>query len=211
MSHQTELQKYAVPSFTFFQKNRFQRGRRLPRKHRSVKRMQYTDTYRSPLGGITLAGTEEALTGLWFNGQKYYPAALAQERAEKELPVFRLTKKWLDLYFQGKIPDFTPPLRPVGSAFRLSVWEILKQIPYGAVTTYGAIARQIAARNQIESMSAQAVGGAVAHNPISILIPCHRVVGSGGSLTGYAGGIDKKLYLLKLEKVDTTKFTIPAK
>ena len=173
--------------------------------------MQYTDTYRSPLGGITLAGTEEALTGLWFNGQKYYPAARAPERAEKELPVFRLTKKWLDLYFQGKIPDFTPPLRPVGSAFRLSVWEILKQIPYGAVTTYGAIARQIAARNQIESMSAQAVGGAVAHNPISILIPCHRVVGSGGSLTGYAGGIDKKLYLLKLEKVDTTKFTIPAK
>ena len=99
----------------------------------------------------------------------------------------------------------------MGFAFRLSVWEILKQIPYGAVTTYGAIARQIAARNQIESMSAQAVGGAVAHNPISILIPCHRVVGSGGSLTGYAGGIDKKLYLLKLEKVDTTKFTIPAK
>ena len=99
----------------------------------------------------------------------------------------------------------------MGSAFRLSVWEILKQIPYGAVTTYGAIACQIAARNQIESMSAQAVGGAVAHNPISILIPCHRVVGSGGSLTGYAGGIDKKLYLLKLEKVDTTKFTIPAK
>lgn len=91
------------------------------------------------------------------------------------------------------------------------MWEILKQIPYGEVTTYGDIARQIAGQNQMESMSAQAVGGAVAHNPISILIPCHRVVGSGGSLTGYAGGIDKKLYLLKLEKVDTTKFTIPAK
>ena len=125
--------------------------------------------------------------------------------------MLRLTKKWLDLYFQGKIPDFTPPLCPEGSAFRLSVWEILKQIPYGEVTTYGDIARQIAGQNQMESMSAQAVGGAVAHNPISILIPCHRVVGSGGSLTGYAGGIDKKLYLLKLEKVDTTKFTIPAK
>ena len=173
--------------------------------------MIYTGTYQSPLGGILLAANEIGLTGLWFEGQKYFAHTLTGEQIPKETPVLAEAKKWLDLYFQGKIPDFTPPLRPVGSAFRLSVWEILKQIPYGAVTTYGAIARQIAARNQIESMSAQAVGGAVAHNPISILIPCHRVVGSGGSLTGYAGGIDKKLYLLKLEKVDTTKFTIPAK
>ena len=158
-----------------------------------------------------MASNGESLTGLWFERQKYYAANLNGERAEKDLPVFRKAKQWLDLYFQGKNPDFTPPLCLNGTPFRLAVWEILKQIPYGQMMTYGEIADRIAVQKGLEKMSAQAVGGAVAHNPVSVIVPCHRVVGSNGSLTGYAGGIYKKIELLTLEKADMAKLFVPKK
>ena len=173
--------------------------------------MQYTATYSSPLGGITLAADGEALTGLWFEGQKYFARDLSGERVEQETPALTESRRWLDIYFTGKEPDFTPPLHPVGSAFRRSVWEILLQIPYGQTTTYGEIARQLAEKQGLARMSAQAVGGAVGHNKISIIIPCHRVVGTNGNLTGYAGGIHKKEQLLELERADMSRFFLPKK
>lgn len=173
--------------------------------------MQYTSAYQSPLGGITLASDGDSLTGLWFDGQKYFAATLTDDHIEKELPVFEQTSRWLDLYFEGLTPDFLPPLAPQGSSFRRAVWELMLQIPYGQVTTYGEIAAQLAKSQGLHSMSAQAVGNAVGHNPISVIIPCHRVIGSGGNLTGYAGGISKKIFLLKLEKIDATKLYVPKK
>lgn len=166
-----------------------------------VYEMDYTGRYQSPLGAITLASDGKALTGLWFDGQKYYGAALSEEREEKDLPVFGETRRWLDCYFSGKIPDFMPALSPRGSEFRQAVWKILLEIPYGHTTAYGKIAEKIAEQKGLKSMSAQAVGGAVGHNPISIIIPCHRVLGSDGSLTGYAGGMDKKRKLLAIEGI----------
>ena len=136
---------------------------------------------------------------------------LSNERIEQETSVLAEAKRWLDIYFTGKEPDFTPPLHPIGSAFRRSVWEILLQIPYGQTTTYGEIARQLAKKQGLDRMSAQAVGGAVGHNEISIIIPCHRVVGADGSLTGYAGGIGKKETLLELERADMSRFFLPKK
>ena len=162
--------------------------------------MNYIQHYTSPIGGITVASNGDALTGLWFDGQKYFGDTLSDEREEKDLPVFEQTEHWLDLYFGGKVPDFTPPLCMHGTAFRRKVWEILLEIPYGQTITYGEIAGRIARERGIGRMSAQAVGGAVGHNPISLIIPCHRVIGSNGSLTGYAGGIDKKFELLQMEK-----------
>lgn len=162
--------------------------------------MTYIDRYHSPLGDITLASNGEALTGLWFEGQKYFGDTLSSQQEEKELPVFEETKRWLDIYFQGKTPDFTPPLLLETTPFRRAVGEIMLSIPYGQTMTYGEIAERIATQRGIPKMSAQAVGGAVGHNSISIIIPCHRVVGTNGSLTGYAGGIDKKIKLLRLEK-----------
>ena len=173
--------------------------------------MYSTNRYRSPFGTITMASDGDALTGLWFDGQKYFAATLPQEHTEKDLPVFTQAKSWLDCYFSGAVPDFTPPMQLNGTPFRLAVWEILRQIPYGRVMTYGEIADRMAARTGLQRMSAQAVGGAVGHNPISILIPCHRVVGSNGSLTGYAGGIEKKIRLLTLERNDMRRFFIPRK
>lgn len=167
--------------------------------------------YESPLGGVLLAADEIGLTGLWFDGQKYFARGLPADRVEREMPALLEAKRWLDIYFSGKEPDFTPPLHPIGSAFRQSVWEILLQIPYGKTTTYGEIARQLSEKMGISRMSAQAVGGAVGHNEISIIIPCHRVVGTNGSLTGYAGGIDKKGKLLELEQTDMTGFFVPKK
>lgn len=120
-------------------------------------------------------------------------------------------KKWLDVYFSGEEPKFTPPLHPTGSVFRQEVWKILLQIPYGQTITYGEIARRMAVMKNTSHMSAQAVGGAVGHNKISIIIPCHRVVGTNGSLTGYAGGIDKKILLLKLERTDMSRLFVPKK
>ena len=167
--------------------------------------------YESPLGGVLLAADEIGLTGLWFDGQKYFAHGLPADRVERETPALLEAKRWLDIYFSGKEPDFTPPLHPIGSAFRQSVWEILLQIPYGKTTTYGEIARQLSEKMGLSRMSAQAVGGAVGHNEISIIIPCHRVVGTNGSLTGYAGGIDKKGKLLELEQTDMTGFFVPKK
>ena len=173
--------------------------------------MQYTCKYKSPLGNILLAADEIGLTGLWFEGQKYFALYLDKEHEEKELPIFEQTKKWLDIYFSGKEPDFKPPIHFTGSDFQNEVWEILYNIPYGQTTTYGDIARQLAKKKGLERMSAQAVGGAVARNRISIIVPCHRVVGGNGSLTGYAGGIDKKIALLKLEKGFKDTFFVPKK
>ncbi|CZT56914.1 methylated-DNA--[protein]-cysteine S-methyltransferase [Solibaculum mannosilyticum] len=173
--------------------------------------MQYTATYQSPIGRITMASDGQNLSGLWFDGQKYFADTLSTEHEFKDLPVFEQTKRWLDLYFQGNVPDFTPSLYLKSSPFRLAVWDILKQIPYGKIITYGEIADLIAKKQGVKTMSAQAVGGAVGHNPISIIIPCHRVIGSNGSLTGYAGGLDKKISLLTIEKVDVRKFFIPKK
>lgn len=161
--------------------------------------MDYTMHYESPLGGITLASDGEALCGLWFDGQKYFAAGLSQDHEEKELPIFRQTIRWLDVYFSGKEPDFTPPLTMRTTEFRKIVWKIMLSIPYGKTMTYGEIASKVAEMKGLHGMSAQAVGGAVGLNAISLIIPCHRVVGSNGALTGYAGGIDRKLKLLKLE------------
>ena len=167
--------------------------------------------YDSPLGGILLSADEAGLTGLWFDGAKYFVKGLPQERTDRETPALLQTKHWLDLYFSGAAPDFTPPLHPTGTTFQQAVWQLLLQIPYGQTTTYGELARRLAREKGRETLSAQAVGGAVGHNPISLIIPCHRVVGAGGSLTGYAGGVDKKQALLELEHVDTRKFFLPKK
>lgn len=161
--------------------------------------MQYTTFYESPIGRMLLAADDAGLTGLWFEGQKYFARCLGRETEEKELPVFAEAKRWLDIYFSGKEPDFTPPLHFTGTDFQKEVWEILCAIPYGQTMTYGAIADQIAKKRGLSRMSAQAVGGAVGHNNLSIIVPCHRVVGSDGSLTGYAGGIERKTFLLNLE------------
>lgn len=162
--------------------------------------MNYTHHYTSPLGGITLASNGKALTGLWFDGQKYFGASLSKEYEERELPVFEQTDRWLDIYFSGKEPDFTPPIEMETTPFRKAVWRIMLEIPFGRTMTYGEIADKIAGQKGLPSMSAQAVGGAVAHNAISLIIPCHRVVGTDGSLTGYAGGVQKKKWLLEMEK-----------
>ena len=173
--------------------------------------MTYIQHYDSPLGGILLAADEIGLTGLWFDREKYFADNLPAEHTERETPVLAESKRWLDTYFAGSEPDFLPPLHPIGLAFRREVWEILLRIPYGQTTTYGAIARELAQKRGLARMSAQAVGGAVGHNEISIIIPCHRVVGAGGSLTGYAGGIDKKVRLLELERADMRGFFVPKK
>ena len=157
--------------------------------------------YSSPLGAITLAGESEFLTGLWFDGQKHFAEPLPLEHREGALPVLEKTKQWLKLYFQGETPGWMPPLRPSGSPFRLAVWEVLRKIPRGQVVSYGWIAEELVRRGECATNAPRAVGGAVGHNPISILIPCHRVVGGNGRLTGYAGGIDRKIRLLSLEGI----------
>ena len=171
--------------------------------------MDYTQHYDSPLGGITLASDGEALIGLWFDGQKYFADTLSAVHQERSLPVFRDTVKWLDVYFSGRKPDFTPPLVMRCSDFRKTVWEIMLGIPYGKTMTYGEIAAAVARQRGLQRMSAQAVGGAVGHNSISLIIPCHRVVSANGSLTGYAGGIDKKVKLLTMEQTDMSAFFVP--
>lgn len=173
--------------------------------------MQYTSTYRSPVGEILLACDEVGLTGAWFEGGKFYGLGLDKEHEMREMPVFAEVKRWLDVYFSGQEPDLMPPIHMIGTPFQLSVWEILRQIPYGKTTTYGEIAKRLAAERGLSRMSAQAVGGAVGHNKISIIIPCHRVVGANGSLTGYAGGVDKKARFLQLEGADMTGLFIPTK
>lgn len=161
--------------------------------------MMYISHYKSPLGRMLLASDGTGLTGLWFEGQKYFARCLESEPKENELPVFKDAKRWLEIYFSGNEPDFSVPLHFIGTPFQKEVWEILCAVPYGQTTTYGMIAKELAARRGLPHMSAQAVGGAVGHNNISIIVPCHRVVGADGSLTGYAGGMDRKKFLLDLE------------
>lgn len=173
--------------------------------------MEYSFHYNSPLGGITLASDGALLTGLWFDAQKYFADTLDRKCKNRNLPIFEQTVKWLDLYFNGKQPCFTPPIYMKTTEFRKSVWEILLTIPYGHTITYGEIADIIAKQKGLSKMSAQAVGGAVGHNSISIIIPCHRVVGANGSLTGYAGGIEKKVALLTIEKTDMSQLFVPKK
>ena len=168
--------------------------------------MVYVCSYQSPFGKLTAASNGMALTGLWFEGQKYFGSTLSEAYEERQLPVFAKMKDWLDLYFYGQNPDFMPPLALCGSDFRKSVWKIIRQIPYGQTMTYGEIAKEMARQMGVAQMSAQAVGSAVGRNPISIIVPCHRVVGSNGSLTGYAGGVERKAALLALEQVDLGRF-----
>ena len=166
--------------------------------------MQYTAHYASPLGTVTLASDGVALVGLWFDEQKHFAATLDDEHKQQSLPIFEEARRWLNLYFSGRESDFLPPLAPKATPFRKKVWDVLLSIPYGETMTYGTIARRIGMEK-----AAHAVGGAVAHNPISVIVPCHRVVGTSGSLTGYADGIDKKVQLLTLEGVDMTRFFVP--
>ena len=185
--------------------------------------MQHITHYHSPIGDLLLAADEKGLTGTWFIGQKYFagtltpehieelaqigfPEALASTPGQNEpTRILALAIQWLDLYFSGKNPDFTPPVHLEGTKFQLSVWKLLQQIPYGETISYGELAKKIAKEKGISRMSAQAVGGAVGHNPVSIFVPCHRVVGTNGSLTGYAGGIQRKMELLTLEKCRSIK------
>ena len=162
--------------------------------------MSFFQTYQSPVGCITMVSEQNALTGLAFEQQRYFQDKVPEDAREKDLKVFRDTKKWLDTYFQGENPDFLPEISLKGTDFQMQVWRILLQIPYGEVVTYGEIAKQIAMQKGIAKMSAQAVGGAVGHNPISIIVPCHRVIGKNGELVGYGGGLHRKTALLKLEK-----------
>lgn len=161
---------------------------------------QYISHYNSPFGGILLAADESGLTGLWFEGQKYFACGLGEEQEEREIPVFKTVKYWLDLYFDGKEPDIAVPLHFIGTDFQKKVWGILCSIPYGETVTYGEIASRLVSEGKCSCMSARAVGGAVGRNKISILVPCHRVVGQNGNLTGYAGGMDRKAGLLELER-----------
>lgn len=163
--------------------------------------MQYTSIHKTPFGEVLLTADDVGLTGLWIRDSRYYASNLKSQHTEKELPVFKSAKKWLDIYFSGNKPDFTPTIHLIGSPFQLSVWKILQEIPYGKTTTYGKIAKTIAEERGIKRMAAQAVGGAVGGNPVSIIVPCHRVIGSDGSLVGYGGGMDKKIMLLKIERI----------
>lgn len=173
--------------------------------------MLYAVQIPSPVGVITLSGDDKAIMGLWLEGQKYFGGNLPPAVPGETSPI-RAGREWLDAYFSGENPDLNGlTLAPRGSPFAQLVWQLLREIPYGQVTTYGALAREVAVRLGRSSMSAQAVGGAVGHNPISILIPCHRVVGADGSLTGYAGSIARKRQLLELEGVDLSRLYVPKK
>ncbi len=175
--------------------------------------IKFTEYNCRPLGKLTLAAEDNKLVGLWIEGQKYFRSACKDGfiYSDDDITLCK-TKEWLDRYMNGEKPKISNlELAPKGGEFRQSVWKILCEIPYGETTTYGEIAKEIAHLNGIERMSAQAVGNAVGHNPISIIIPCHRVVGANGNLTGYAGGIDKKIFLLKHEGIDTEKFYVPRK
>lgn len=175
--------------------------------------MYYGTHYKSPVGDIYFASDENSIIGLWIGEQKYINSTMPKDIIERDdIPALQKGVAWLDDYFAGKKPELSRlSLAPIGGEFKQVVWKILLEIPYGELTTYGAIAKEAAKRMGKEKMSAQAVGGAVGHNPISIMIPCHRVVGSNGSLTGYAGGIDKKIKLLTHEGVDMTKLFVPKK
>jgi len=163
--------------------------------------MEYTQNINSPIGTLTVSSDGTSITGLWIEGQKYFARTLEDGALEENLPIFESVREWLDIYFSGKRPDFMPPLMPKGSSFQTSIWDALCKIPYGQTTTYGGIATEFERTNNGKPTSARAVGSAVGRNPISILIPCHRVVGKNNDLTGYAGGLHRKKALLKLEGI----------
>ena len=175
-----------------------------------VETAEYISSIKSPVGTLTVSSDSVSVTGLWLERQKYFANTLHTGAERRELPVFESIREWLACYFSGKEPSFTPPLAPKGSPFRQNVWKILCEIPYGQVVTYGEIAQRLEQQTG-KRQSAQAVGGAVGHNPVSIIIPCHRVVGADGSLTGYAGGVQTKLRLLRLEGASVEKFYVPSK
>ncbi len=171
--------------------------------------MHYTSIYQSPVGEMLLAADEVGVVGLWFKNEKYYAYCLDKENEPRETHIIKKLKRWLDIYFEGREPDFTPPLHMIGTQFQLEVWNILREIPYGKTTTYNEIAKKIAKNRGIERMSAQAVGTAVGKNSINLIVPCHRVVGTNNSLAGYAGGIDKKITFLKLEGAYKDEYFVP--
>lgn len=173
--------------------------------------MTYTQTYASPLGEVLLSADEIGLSGLWFSGQRYFARTLPPGAVPEETPVLTASKRWLDCYFSGKRPDFLPPLHLIGTDFQQAVWNLLLEIPYGQTVTYGTLAHALARQLGKPAMSAQAVGAAVGRNPISIIVPCHRVVGTDGNLTGYAGGVERKLQLLQLERADLSRLHVPKK
>lgn len=176
--------------------------------------MLYSMKYNSIIGELLLVEKNNFLIGVWMTDQKYFLGSenKAEKIIEKETKILLQTKKWLDRYFNNEKPSIDElPLAPIGTDFRKEVWRILCEIPYGEVITYGEIARKIAASRRINRMSSQAVGGAVGHNPFTIIVPCHRVVGNNGNLTGYAGGIDKKIKLLTHEGLDMSKFFVPTR
>jgi methylated-DNA-[protein]-cysteine S-methyltransferase len=163
--------------------------------------MEYIQKIRSPIGVLTVSSDGENICGLWIEGQKYFGKTLEEDVLEQNMPIFEKIRKWLDIYFSGEEPDFMPPLMPKGSPFQKSVWANLSKIPYGKTASYGELAKQFELDNEGRRSSARAIGTAVGHNPISILIPCHRVIGKNGNLTGYAGGIAVKIKLLELEGI----------
>ena len=171
--------------------------------------MDYLHHYQSPFGGITIASDGAALVGLWFDEQRFFAASLSPDREEKTLPVFEQAVRWLDLYFSGRDPGFTPPVKLRTTEFRQAVCRIMLAIPYGRTMTYGKIAEIVARQKGVPRMSAQAVGGAVGHNPVSLIVPCHRVIGAGGALVGYGGGLDRKTALLSLEHADISGDFVP--
>ena len=175
------------------------------------KPMIYLENYDSPIGEIILGSDGRHLTGLWIGPQKNDSYILKNcSCTYSHVPVFDMAKNWLDIYFKGECPDFTPPVAfPYGSDFRREVWQLLLDIPYGELTTYGALAKKMAEKLGRPAMSAQAIGGAVGHNPISVIVPCHRVIGAGGNLTGYGGGLDIKEKLLQIEHFDMSRFHRP--
>ncbi len=160
--------------------------------------MSYIHRFASPAGALTLASDGRALTGLWFDGQRHFGSTLSGDAEEAELEIFAQTERWLSAYFSGREPDFLPPLRFIGSAFSVTVWELLLGIPYGRTLSYGELARRAAERTG-RAACARAVGSAVGRNPISIVVPCHRVIRAGGSPGGYAAGTEIKKRLLALE------------
>lgn len=171
--------------------------------------MDYVHHHQSPLGGITLVSDGTALVGLWFDDQRFFADSTSQDHEEKKLPVFEQADRWLDLYFSGRNPGFTPSLALHATEFRQAVCKIMLAIPYGRTMTYGAIAKIVARQKGIPRMSAQAVGGAVGHNPVSLIVPCHRVIGANGALVGYGGGLDRKAALLELEHADLSGDFVP--
>lgn len=173
--------------------------------------MTYTQTCTSPLGEVLLSADDMGLSGLWFAGQRYFARTLPPGAAPGEMPVLTETRRWLDCYFSGKRPDFLPPLHLIGTDFQQAVWNLLLEIPYGQTVTYGALARTLAQQLGKPAMSAQAVGAAVGRNPVSVIVPCHRVVGADGNLTGYAGGVERKRFLLNLEGADLPRLYVSKK